>query len=316
MVAGGFAVAGNRIQEIEDKIAQLRGSSGIQSEFHWSDYRGGKRRQGYFALVDYGFELVEQHKAALHLIVSPFKGYNHKAKKGENRDTSVNRMYYQVCLHRLAGFYGKRRAIHVRLDAGNDCADICAMREQLCAAAYKTHHTRPNCIRSIEPVNSEKSGIVQMVDVIIGGIAAKKNGIVHTSPKGELTDYILARSGRQSWDTETPREARFLTVWHFKGKKGPSPPYLRRARLVWPAYSDGEGPKGTARYAICHVASPDHRPGTRASADLYSRIPRFRIEDATEVRIRVPREICGRFSGSGDLPRRFPSACNLGTCRR
>jgi len=224
MVAGGFAVAGSRIQEIEDTIAQLRKDSGIQSEFHWSDYRGGKRRQAYCALIDYGYELVAQRKAALHIIVSPFKEYNHKAKEGDNRDTSVNRMYYQICLHRLAQFYGKTRAVHVRLDAGNDCADICAMREQLCADAYKKHGTRPNCIRSIEPVNSEKVGIVQMADVIIGGIAAKQNGVVHTSPKGELADYILARSGRQSWNTETDRKARFFTVWHFKGKKGPSQP--------------------------------------------------------------------------------------------
>lgn len=217
MVAGGFAVAGNRIDEIENYIASIRAQYEINSEFHWGEYRGGRRAQAYRDLVDYGFQLIADRQAALHIIVSPFKDYNHKSKKGENRDTSVNRMYYQICLHRLARFYGKRRAIHVRLDAGNDSADVCAMREQLCADAYKKHQALPNCIRSIEPVNSRNVGIIQLADVFVGAVAAKQNAVAHTSPKGDLADYVLRASGQPSWAASTSMNARFLTVWHFRG---------------------------------------------------------------------------------------------------
>lgn len=216
MVAGGFAVAGSRINEIEDRVATLREEAGIRSEFHWSEYRGGKRKEAYEGLVKYAFELVNQRKAALHIIIAKFDGYNHKAVKGETRDTSVNRMYFQLLLHRIAKFYGQSRAIHVRLDAGNDCADICAMRNQLCAKAYMTFATQPNCVRSIEPVSSHRVGIVQMADVIVGAIAAKRNSVVHTSPKGDLADFVLRASGRNSWDTDTASSARFLTVWQHR----------------------------------------------------------------------------------------------------
>lgn len=216
MVAGGFAVAGSRINEIEDQIATLREEGGIRSEFHWSEYRGGQRKHAYENLVRYAFELVNQRKAALHVIIAKFEGYNHKAIKGENRDTSVNRMYFQLLLHRIAKFYGSSRAIHVRLDAGNDCADICAMRNQLCAKAYSSFATKPNCVRSIEPVKSHRVGIVQMADVIMGAVAAKRNGVVHTSPKGELADFVLRASGRNTWDTDTAANARFLTVWQHR----------------------------------------------------------------------------------------------------
>lgn len=218
MVAGGFVIAGNRIVEVEERIAKLRDDAGLRSEFHWADYRGGNRRAAYEALVDYAFDLVNKRYAALHIIISPFKGYNHRATKNENRDTSVNRMYYQLCLHRLAKFYGGSRAIHIRLDAGNDSADICGMRNQLCADAYKKYSARPNCVRSIEPVNSLHVGAVQMADVLMGAIAAKQNSVVHTSPKGELANYVLRASGRHSWGTETSKDSRLLTVWHFKGK--------------------------------------------------------------------------------------------------
>ena len=213
MVAGGMAVAGQRIAEIEDRIALLREDAGMTSEFHWSAYRGGRKREAYEALIRYAFDLINKRHAALHIIIAEFKGYDHKAKEGENKDTSINRMYFQLFLHRVARFYGKTRAVHIRLDAGNDCRDICNMRNQLCAAAYATYQTRPNCVRSIEPVDSRNVGLVQMVDVIIGAIAAKQNAIQHTSPKGALANFVLQASGRQSW-SGTPSKARFLTVWH------------------------------------------------------------------------------------------------------
>jgi len=225
MVAGGFAVSGNRINEIEDRIAELRDDAGIKSEFHWADYRGGYKQRAYENLVKYAFELVNTRKAALHIIIAKFEGYNHKFKNGDNRDTSVNRMYYQLLLHRLASFYGKRRKIHVRLDAGNDSKDICGLRAQLCASAYKTYATMPNCFRSIEPVCSANVGIVQMADVIMGAVSAKRNGVQHTSAKGSLADFVLKASGRHSWATDTAFNARFLTVWHHATKTtGPPKP--------------------------------------------------------------------------------------------
>lgn len=214
MVAGGFAVSGNRIHEIEDRIATIRDDAGIRSEFHWADYRGGRKQVAYEELVRYAFDLVNKRNAALHIIIAKFSGYNHRAKKGEDNDTSVNRMYYQLCLHRIARFYGAKRSIHVRLDAGNDSKDICSMRNQLCADAYNNLKTKPNCIRSIEPVDSKNVGLVQMADVIVGAIAAKQNEVQHTSSKGALADFVLRCSGRHSWSSSTPANARFLTVWH------------------------------------------------------------------------------------------------------
>ena len=220
MVAGGFAVAGKRISEVEAHIAFLRESANIR-EFHWSDYRGGNKRGAYEALVNYAFDLIANRHAALHIIIAQFRGYAHKARDGENRDTSINRMYYQLCLHRPGRFYGKNRAIHIRFDAGNDSADICKMRNQLCADAYRKYRTLPNCVRSIEPVDSRKVGIVQMADVILGAVAAKRNGLQHTNAKAQLADFVLEKSGRQSWSHDTDERARLFTVWNHRGKNGP-----------------------------------------------------------------------------------------------
>ncbi|WFL76132.1 hypothetical protein P7228_08965 [Altererythrobacter arenosus] len=218
MVAGGFAVSAPRIQEIEATIASLRELIGGK-EFHWADYKGGPSRAAYSVLVQYAFELVHNGHAAFHAIITPFKGYRHKRSPGENKDTSVNRMYFQLLLHRPARFYGPKRDIHVRLDAGADSQDICRMRNELCATAYEKYRTRPNCIKSLQSYPSHQSGIIQMADVVLGGIAAKRNGIKHTTEKAALADLIQKKSKHPAWEIDTGRNARNLTIWNFKGSK-------------------------------------------------------------------------------------------------
>ena len=218
MVAGGFAVRGSRIAEISDRIDSIRANSGMTSEFHWSEYRGGDRKAAYYELVRYAFELVKNRQAALHIIIAKFKGYPHKSKPGNTKDTSINRMYYQLLLHRIARFYGPSCAIRVRLDSGADCKDVCGLRGAICADAYKTYRTRPNCIREIEPVCSSKANIVQMADVVIGAVAARRNEISYAKPaKAELAAYVLDLRG-EHWNVDTPSSARFLTVWNHKSK--------------------------------------------------------------------------------------------------
>ncbi len=225
MVAGGFAVSSKRVAEIEAHIAGLREAANI-SEFHWSEYRGGDRRDAYCQLVKYGFQLVRMGHAELHIIIARFKGYDHKRVEGENKDTSVNRMYWLLGLYRLAAYYGQEREIHMRLDRGNDSKDICNLRSALCAAARLEFETRLNCIPSITPVCSSKSGLVQMSDVIVGAVAARRNNVTHSpkTEKGPLADLVLSESGHPSWDLDTLKGARGLTVWNHKTKKVPPSP--------------------------------------------------------------------------------------------
>jgi hypothetical protein len=216
MVLGGIAVAGHRILEFEERIADIRERGGIRSEFHWKEYRGGAKQRAYEELCSFGFDLINEKRAALHVMVADFRAFDHKQQEGQTRDTSINKLYWQLCLHRLARFYGKERAIHIRLDSGDDCSNICDMRNQLSAAAFKRFSARPNCIRSIEPLRSEKSGLIQLSDVLLGGIASQLNENRADTNKGQLAEYIRKASGRHSWASSTPASHRLLTVWHYR----------------------------------------------------------------------------------------------------
>ncbi|WP_185804606.1 DUF3800 domain-containing protein [Pontivivens nitratireducens] len=216
MVLGGLAVSGHRQQEIEDYIADIRERGGIRREFHWKEYRGGAKRVPYEELIEYVFDLVHKNYAELFVISCDFREFDHKREPEQTRDTSVNKIYWSLFEYRLAAFYGKKREIHIRLDAGNDCKDICNMRNQLCAKAYRKHGAMPNCFRTIEPMDSKASGLIQAADLIVGGIASQLNSNRTDTEKGRLAEFIRRLSGRHDWRDETPRTARSINVWNYK----------------------------------------------------------------------------------------------------
>ncbi|MEP4194017.1 MAG: DUF3800 domain-containing protein [Aliishimia sp.] len=216
MVLGGLAVSGHRQSEIEDHIADIRERAGIRREFHWNEYRGGEKKAAYQELVSFSFDLITKKHAELFVVFCDFREFDHKREPNQTRDPSINKIYWNLCVQRLARFYGSKREIHIRLDAGNDCDDICNMRNQLCAEAYKKHDAMPNCIRTIEPMNSEASGLIQASDVLVGGIASKLNGNRPDTGKGQLAEFIRKSSGRHSWSAETPRDARSINIWEFR----------------------------------------------------------------------------------------------------
>lgn len=216
MVAGGFVVRGSRVTEINSEIAKMREDAGIRSEFHWKDYRGGARREAYEGLVKYAFDMVQTGKAHFHVAIAQFRGQDSQKHARVSKDTRINKIYYQLLVHRIARFYGDSAAIHGLFDSGNDCSEIVGKRNQVCAEAYRRYNTKPNCIRTLEPMDSLNSGLIQMADVIVGGIASIRNGRSSTSPKGELAKFIQDASGHGNWARNTRFGAKKLTVWNIE----------------------------------------------------------------------------------------------------
>jgi hypothetical protein len=219
MVAGGVAFRPARYHEISGEIQKIKCAAGIKSEMKWSKYRGGRRQAAYEGLVDLFYLLTKEKMAAFHCIIAEFGAFAHKSYEGGTPESSVSRMYFQLCLHRLCQFYGPSLAIEVFPDNGNDSRELPSFRGAICAQAYNRYSTRPNCLRSIQPQDSELHNALQMADVIVGAIAAKRNRRELVPHKADLAEYVLEKSGLASWEIDTPASARFFTVWNFKHRQ-------------------------------------------------------------------------------------------------
>jgi hypothetical protein len=217
MVVGGIAVTKPIYTSLDNRIKEIKAKAEIESEMKWADYKGGERSIAYKAVIDLAFETINQKKAQFHVMPVPFSTFSHRRNERRDglRETSVSLMYYQFVLHRICQFYGPKWGIHIYPDAGRDSAMLPQFRNQLCAAGRKKYETQPNCIRSIQPQCSERHNVLQMVDILIGAIAAKRENRPSAAHKKELANYVLEKSGHRDWAINTPKDARFLTVWNF-----------------------------------------------------------------------------------------------------
>lgn len=215
MVAGGFVLDAKMVGGVEHAIANIKGIVPNCGELKWSKYRGGQRTQIYYDVVDHMFGLIAQKRASLHVIVADFDGFNHKRHVNAENGT-VNRLYYQLFIHSLCKHHGREDRMIAYPDYGNDSAEVIGFRNQICAAAYKTYRTIPNCLVDIRPRDSAGSCLMQATDIVIGAIAANLNGIIQKRKKIELSSYVLERSKHRDWAVSTPKHRDDLTVWSFK----------------------------------------------------------------------------------------------------
>lgn len=220
MVVGGILLRPHRTSELTRKMQDLREAAkmGPNSEFKWTSYKNGQRKKAYFGLIDLFFEMIKNGHLHFHSMICDFHEFDHKheAKNGsKDMFTSVNKLYYQLLLHQICRRYGKYHTIAMYPDHGNDSAEIVHFRENVCKAAYFKYKAQFGSLIRIQPYPSSSMLPLQLPDVVLGSIAALREGRELNANKQELAEYILAKSPLENWGQSTSRDANF-TVWNWK----------------------------------------------------------------------------------------------------
>jgi len=233
MVVGGLAIQPRRYADIAAAIQGIKDKANITSEMKWSKFRGGGRSSAYKAIINLFFSLTEQNQAHFHCLIAEFGKFTHRAFDGGDSESSVNKMYAQLLIHRICRYYASKCYIHVYPDKGGDSKDLIDYHGWINDSANK-RYGGGHKLATIEPADSEKCNVLQMVDIIIGGIAHSCN-----TPKGAigykaaLASYILQKAKRSTWLRDTGPRVRRVTVWVFKHRK---------------VSVDGGAPRGARRF--------------------------------------------------------------------
>lgn len=220
MVVDGVAYQARRYADIAVAVQGIKDAAGIRSEMKWAKFRGGERTKAYEAIVDLFFSLVEQNHMHFHCIVAEFGKFSHGAFRGGGPDSSVNRMYFQLLVHRVCRYYSSKCNIYVYPDHGSDSKELQEFHGAINLAAYNRYRV-PHRLVTIEQTDSSICNVIQMVDVIIGGIAHMRNflsapKIGEDSYKAALARYILKKSKVSTWAVDSGPKTRKLTVWNFR----------------------------------------------------------------------------------------------------
>lgn len=210
MVLGGIAYRSKYDHDIAKDLAGLKGKRFASTEVKWSKTKSGERLQLHKQVVDYFFSKLADNRFHFHSLVVPFSDFNHGLRAGGTKSTSVTRMLYQLCLHRPVRDYGKHSCIHIKPDHSDAYLGFKDYQDHLNADASKQFQISNSPVRDITFCHSEASPIHQINDLIIGGIAHRKNErhLEETASdhKCELADYI---------NTKRRTAKGTFTLWHF-----------------------------------------------------------------------------------------------------
>lgn len=223
MAVGGIVLKPERTRDLVARMQELKDASkmGPTGEFKWSGYKNGERKKAYLGLVDLFYDMIRDGHMHFHALVCNFNEFNHKHDdENDPKDMfkSVNKLYYQLLVHQICRRYGKDCRIAMYPDHGNDSAEIVNFRENVCKAAYYKYDARFGSLIRIQPYPSSKLLPLQMPDVILGSIAALREGRQLNKNKQDLADYILARSPVRSWSETTNRDGKF-TIWNWRNSR-------------------------------------------------------------------------------------------------
>lgn len=172
----------------------------------------------YKAFIDVYVKYAKQDLAHFHCLYVESCTLDH-SHSSNDADTTLNKLIYQLMLHRVGRRYSG--PIYVYVDNRETPYSPDAIRPMLNAAMAKYgDHTEP--FRRLSFIDSHKSDIVQLTDLLIGAVGYRKNNRhkrVDASPhKNELGEYIARKCGELEPKPNVPT-AKLFTLWKFEYKK-------------------------------------------------------------------------------------------------
>lgn len=190
----------------------------FSSEIKWSKITNNAEAK-YASLIDRFFELNKGRSLHYHCMFADTQKFNHAAFKATDEDTFY-KLYYNLLTYRVAPHW-RQYDFHIFMDERQTKYSLDDLKRILNKGAAKVHGCATNPFKSIEPVDSKKSKILQVQDVILGGMAIRRNG-AHTDPnlriaKRNLSQRIFEKTGVVTYDLDTAKRTIF-SIWNFSLK--------------------------------------------------------------------------------------------------
>jgi hypothetical protein len=226
MVIGGIAVRSGRDTFIRNAVQEVfdRHTWPIEKEIKWSSFRRHQINM-YEDLVDLFFELLYRQLIHYHILIFDTHKIDRKNYDNVSKDGVLNRMYYQIFLHRCLRFYGRKCNIWLYPDQSHSLIELPTFRNILNTEASHKFSYRDNPVQTLDLVDSKQNYILQLNDIITGSIGYIKNNRHSRDSaakhKVKVADQVRRRFNVKNYDFNTPISERFFTVWNFESRDLP-----------------------------------------------------------------------------------------------
>lgn len=225
MVLGGLIIPDRELQAFQVTMASYRETSNMRSELKWTKVKRQKLEQ-YQALVDRFFALNNSNRVRFHSMIIDNHQVDHRRHSAGDSEVGFYKFYYQLLLHCFGRKYclpNRPVRLAVTLDERTSSYCLLQLKRFLNNGMSWTYTPGIKPFVSIEPCDSKKSDLLQLVDVMIGAVGWCRNGyrLMPTSGAGKnaLCEYITRRAGLIDLSTDTILSSSRFSIWNFQLRK-------------------------------------------------------------------------------------------------
>jgi hypothetical protein len=220
LAVGGLVITAEATDHVRNEMGRHFRRLGINSEMKWSKTRSGTKDK-YQELVHFFFQLLDDNLISFHCLLVDFQRFDHGVRPDGSPQESLKRMYYQLILHRLCKKH-PNCDLYAFPDKANELQGLDRMKAGLNGDSRRRFNLQRDCLRAIEFRNSESEPLLQLNDIILGGVCYQKNKRYEEPeaghPKANLAGYIMGMAGLSSYDYDTPRGQEKFSIWNLKSQ--------------------------------------------------------------------------------------------------
>ncbi|MBS0297413.1 MAG: hypothetical protein JSR45_13980 [Proteobacteria bacterium] len=213
MAVAGLAIPDVALKRVMDDLLAIKKGKGGPTETKWANVKS-RRDSAHRAFVDYFAEAVGKGRIHFHIRFAPFAKYDHSASGPKRRIDTTSKMHYQLLLHRAVQFYGPHYKLRIRPDNGDCTAALVDQLDSLHDWGRHHYKTPLDCIESIQPSDSRRDPLLQLLDVPLGAFTAIRNARDLKGPKRELADYVSEKFNGLDLTKNSPKSERVFSVWN------------------------------------------------------------------------------------------------------
>lgn len=215
MVLGGVITFSELIDNLEYQFSVYREALGMFAELKWTKVSWQKLDE-YKIFLDIFFE--NRKIILFKSMVIDMVEFDKKRFHNNNSDLSFYKMMYQFLLHSFGRYLraGDEVIIHLdeRVNTGYKLSTLCAILNN---GLHKKYSYLDHPIRSIQAIDSKKSNLMQLADILMGAIGYEWNGNHKSShpkqSKIDLANYIKLMVGLNSLARDTSITSKHFSIW-------------------------------------------------------------------------------------------------------
>lgn len=220
LAVGGLSITSENSKHVKTEIARHYKRLQINSEMKWNKTKKGNSDK-YHEMVHYFFQLIEDEVISFHCLLIDFDRFDHNLRLDGGPKESLKRMYYQLILHRLCKKH-PNCDLYAFPDKSGELDGLSHFKDVLNIASRQKFGYKRDCLKAIEFRDSEKETLLQLNDIVLGGVCYQKNKRFEAQDAGQskanLAGYILGKSGLANYEFDTPWSQKKFTIWNLKSQ--------------------------------------------------------------------------------------------------